>query len=82
LPTPGPPVITMTLDARAVRVAFFWLSAKARPVFPSTQGIALSAAISGQGGGPSTRAFRRETMDCSARYRPVRCSVPAFSGVG
>lgn len=79
LPTPGPPVITMTLDTRAVRVAFFWLSAKARPVFPSTQGIALSAAISGQGGGPSIRAFRRETMDCSARYGPARNTQARFS---
>jgi hypothetical protein len=78
LPTPGPPVITMTLDARAVRVAFFWLSAKARPVFPSTQGIALSAAISGHGGGPSIRTFKRETMDCSARYRLARNTQGRF----
>ena len=62
LPTPGPPVITMTLEARAMRAAFFWLSAKARPVFPSTQGIALSASIRGQSGFPSVSVLSFAAM--------------------
>ena len=52
LPTPGPPVITSTLDASARRSASFWLSARPSPVRPSTQGMALPASIRGQGGVP------------------------------
>jgi hypothetical protein len=40
LPTPGPPVITSTLETRATRTASFWLSASASFVRCSTQGIA------------------------------------------
>jgi hypothetical protein len=36
LPTPGPPVITSTLEASACRNACFWLSAGTRPVRRST----------------------------------------------
>jgi hypothetical protein len=38
LPTPGPPVITSTLEARAMRTASRWLSASASFVRCSTQG--------------------------------------------
>ena len=41
LPTPGPPVMTSTLEASARRSASCWLSASVRPVLPSTQGMAL-----------------------------------------
>ena len=37
LPTPGPPVITKTLDDSASRTAAFWLSARFKPVRCSTQ---------------------------------------------
>jgi hypothetical protein len=50
LPTPGPPVITATLEISAVLSARLWLSASASPVRASTQGIALSASIRGRGG--------------------------------
>ena len=50
LPTPGPPVITRTLETSAVRSAWLWLSASASLVRVSTQGMALSASIDGQGG--------------------------------
>ena len=48
-PTPGPPVMTNTLDISASRIAATWLSASARPIRPSTQGKALSGSIQGQG---------------------------------
>ena len=50
LPTPGPPVITSTLEPSAVRSAWLWLSASANLVRASTQAIALPASIDGQGG--------------------------------
>jgi len=49
LPTPGPPAITSTLEARATRTAPRWLSASASFVRCSTQGMALSASIVGHG---------------------------------
>jgi hypothetical protein len=52
LPTPGPPVITMSFERSARRIASAWLAARERPVFCSIQGSALSASISGQGRGP------------------------------
>ena len=45
LPTPGPPVMTSTLEARANRMAATWLWASDRPVFCSIQGNALSGSI-------------------------------------
>ena len=38
LPTPGPPVMTSTLDMRASRIAAIWLSARTRPIRFSTDG--------------------------------------------
>ena len=67
LPTPGPPVMTMTLEASAARTAAFWLSASVNPVLSSTHGIALSASMAGQGRGPRAIAFNRAAIDCSAR---------------
>src|SRR3989442_893107 len=52
LPTPGPPVITSTLETRATRTASRWQSASASFVRCSTQGIALLASINGQGSLP------------------------------
>jgi hypothetical protein len=37
LPTPGPPVITRTLEARASRTAAFWLGARSMPIRCSIQ---------------------------------------------
>ncbi|CAO3429353.1 hypothetical protein [Azospirillum doebereinerae] len=65
-PTPGPPVITMTLDANAIRTASFWLAANATPSLPSTQVMALSASISGQGGLPARRRVNRLAITRSA----------------
>ena len=52
LPTPGPPVMTSTLDISASRMAATWLSARVRPVFCSTHGNALSGSMQGQGSVP------------------------------
>src|SRR5229473_2186238 len=57
LPTPGPPVITSTLETRATRTASCWLSASASFVRSSTQGMALSASIAGQRGFPVASAL-------------------------
>ena len=72
LPTPGPPVMTSTLDISARRIAVFWLSASCRPVRCSTQGRALSGSIHGQGSLPFTSRISRSAMARSARYRPAR----------
>jgi hypothetical protein len=37
LPTPGPPVVTNTLDISASRIAATWLSARTRPIRRSTR---------------------------------------------
>jgi hypothetical protein len=59
LPTPGPPVMTSTLQIRASRMAAIWLSARAKPMCFSTQGKALSGSIRGQGSVPfATRMSR------------------------
>src|SRR6267143_604953 len=67
LPTPGPPVITSTLETRATRTASRWLSASASFVRCSTQGMALSASIAGQGGFPSASALSFSAISRSAR---------------
>ena len=72
LPTPGPPVITSTLARSASRTAACWLAARVRPVRASTQGMALSASIAGQGRRPASRVRSRSAMPCSARYSPAR----------
>ena len=72
LPTPGPPVITNTLDIKASRIAATWLSASARPIRSSTHGSALSGSIQGQGNGPFASRINRSAMTRSARYRPAR----------
>ena len=45
LPTPGPPVMTRTLDSRASRIAATWLSASDKPVFCSIHGSAFSGSM-------------------------------------
>ena len=53
LPTPGPPVMTRTLESRASRSAARWLSASVTPALASTQGIAFAGSTCGQGSAPS-----------------------------
>jgi hypothetical protein len=67
LPTPGPPVITTTFEPSATRMASCWLSASASFVLFSTQGIALSASINGQGGFPTASALSFPAISRSAR---------------
>src|SRR6267378_2849198 len=55
-------------DATASR----WLSASASFVRCSTQGIALSASIAGQGGLPTASALSFSAISRSARYKPAR----------
>ena len=66
LPTPGPPVMTSTLERSARRMASTWLAASVSPVRPSIQGSALSASISGQGTAPDNRRRSRSAMPFSA----------------
>ena len=71
-PTPGPPVMTSTLDISASRIAVTWLSAKVSPMCFSTHGKALSGSIDGQGSGPFAIRVSRSAMVRSARCRPAR----------
>ena len=71
-PTPGPPVMTNTLDISASRIAATWLSARARPIRSSTQGKALAGSIQGQGSLPFASRNSRSAMVCSARWKPAR----------
>src|SRR6516225_119069 len=72
LPTPGPPVMTRTLEVSASMTADLWLSANTRPVRCSIQGIALSGSIHGQGSLPFLSCSSRSAMPRSALYRPAR----------
>src|SRR5262245_34063065 len=72
LPTPGPPVMTRTLDMSASRIAATWLSARIIPMRFSTHGNALSGSIHGQGSVPFTSRVSRSAMLHSARCRPAR----------
>ena len=51
LPTPGPPVITNIFCWQACRMASCWAAAKLMPSFPSTQAMALSMSMLGNGCG-------------------------------
>ena len=62
LPTPGPPVMTSTLDIRARRIAVFWLSASCRPLRCSTHGMALSGSIHDQGSSPLANRNSRSAI--------------------
>ena len=66
LPTPGPPVITSTLEWSAVRSAWLWLSASTNLVRAATQAIALPASIDGQGGRPPASALSLPAISRSA----------------
>ena len=66
LPTPGPPVMTSTLERSARRMASTWLAASVIPVRPSIHGRALSASISGQGTVPDKRRRSRSAIPFSA----------------
>jgi len=66
-PTPGPPVMTSTLDIRASRTAATWLSAMVRPMCFSTHGKALSGSIQGHGKAPFASRVSRSAMVRSAR---------------
>ena len=67
LPTPGPPVITITFERSAARIAVFWLAASARPVRASTHGMAFSASMDFQGIAPRKRKRSRTAIERSAR---------------
>ena len=66
LPTPGPPVITSTLEWSAVRSAWLWLSASTDLVRVTTQAVALPASIDGQGGRPPASALSLPAISRSA----------------
>ena len=66
-PTPGPPVMTITLETSATRSAAFWLSASASFVLCSTHGMALSTSMAGQGGFPTASVLSFSAISRSAR---------------
>ena len=72
LPTPGPPVITSTLLARACSTAAFWLAASSRPRRCSTQVIALLASMAPQVGAPCASSCSDSAMRRSSRCRWAR----------
>jgi hypothetical protein len=67
LPTPGPPVMTITLETSATRSAAFWLSARASFVLCSTHGMALSTSMAGQQGFPTASVLSFSAISRSAR---------------
>src|SRR3954447_5608996 len=69
LPTPGPPVMTSTLEVSAKRIAAAWLSARDKPVLRSIHGNALSGSIWGQGSAPWAR---RRSLSANHLLRPVQ----------
>ena len=69
LPTPGPPVITISLDETAISTAARWLSAKVTPSCCSTHGMAFSASMFGHDGWPVAKACSRSAMTFSACQR-------------
>ena len=62
LPTPGPPVMTETLEESAARTASAWPGARASPVLPSAQGRALPGSMSGHGRLPAAIPRRRPAI--------------------
>ena len=73
-PTPGPPVMTSTLDISASLIAAIWLSARARPICFSTHGKALSGSIQGHGSVPFASRVSRSAMVPTRRHRPPQSS--------
>jgi hypothetical protein len=72
LPTPGPPVMTSTLETSASLIAAVWVSARASPIRPPTHGNALSGSIQGHGSVPFNSRISRSAMARSARCSPAR----------
>jgi hypothetical protein len=66
-PTPGPPVMTVTLETSATLSAAFWLSASTNFVLCSTHGMALSMSMAGQGGFPAASVLSFSAISRSAR---------------
>ena len=83
LPTPGPPVITVSLAPSTRRTASPCEGESALPVFSGAEGSARSRSISGQGGVPRARrrsrsaSDRRRRADRPGRCRPYRRRCPA-----
>ena len=88
-PTPGPPVIMLTLFSRDVRTARSCAGARRKPLFPSHQDIALSESIASKDladdiNASIFRATRRSAQYRSARYTrliPPSASLSASSAV-
>ena len=66
-PTPGPPVITITLEVSAEATAVHWLSASVSPSFFSAQGTAFSGSIAGHGGSVRESEISRSPILFSER---------------
>ena len=72
LPTPGPPVMTVTLPLMAVATAERWDSERVMPVRDSAQGMARSGSMVPQTGGPESSRRSPAAMPSSARCKGVR----------
>ena len=68
LPTPGPPVMTVTFPVSTWATAARCEAARVRPVCCSTQGMALAGSRAPQGGVPSSRCRSCVATPTSARY--------------
>ena len=81
LPTPGPPVNTTTLCARAVSTACRWLGDNSMASRASTHGIARAASRPSHGGRPDASARSRAATTSSAACSPARrtSGVPSTS---
>ena len=72
-PTPGPPVMTITLDRTAVPMASRWAAASGKPILPSTHATAFPTSMGGHGCFPCDSAIRfsasvRSAWSSGARY--------------
>ncbi len=71
-PTPGPPVMTVTLPLIVAATADRWEFESANPVRHSTQGMARSGSIMPQAGRFSRSRRTAAAIPCSARCKGVR----------
>ena len=71
LPTPGPPVMTVTLPFTEVETAWRCEEESCSPVCSSTQGIAFTVSISPQGILPVSSLAKHQATPFSERYKGV-----------
>ena len=84
LPTPGPPVMTASLEPSTSRTASLCEGDSVLPVRLSTQGNALSRSIWPDGGSPDARSISRSAIVARRDAGPCRntqASSPTVSEI-